>query len=144
VLRVSGYRSGAADRQSDAVCTALQLTNFWQDLDRDWQKGRLYVPLETVRAAGADEGDLTARTWSAAWRSALREAAARTRGLFAEGRPIADAVQGRLKWELRATWLGGMRILDRLDAADYDVFRERPALGWRDVPVLGWQALRWR
>jgi phytoene synthase len=53
-------------------------------------------------------------------------------------------VQGRLKWELRATWLGGMRILDRLDAADYDVFRERPALGWRDVPVLGWQALRWR
>jgi phytoene synthase len=143
VLRVCGYRSTAADRQSDAVCTALQLTNFWQDLDRDWRKGRLYVPLDLVRDMHADEQDLARGAWTPAWEAALGEAARRTRVLFDEGRPVADAVRGRLRWELRATWLGGTRILDRLEAIDFNVFRARPALGWTDGPFLVWQALRW-
>jgi phytoene synthase len=144
VLRVTGYRNAAADRQSDAVCTALQLTNFWQDMERDWRKGRLYVPLDLVRVKDADERDLDCGTWTPAWQAALTEAGRRTRALFREGRPVADAVKGRLRWELRATWLGGTRILDRLEAIDYDVFRTRPTLGWTDGPLLLWRALRWR
>jgi squalene synthase HpnC len=144
VLRITGYRDGALDARSDAVCTALQLTNFWQDLERDWRKGRLYVPLEIVRAAGAGETDLDGRHWSAAWRTALREVAGRTRRLFLDGRGVADSVRGRLRWELRATWLGGVRILDRLEAADFDVFRGRPALGRADAFAIARQMVAWR
>src|SRR5262249_61726921 len=53
VLRVAGYRDADLDRSSDAFCTALQLTNFWQDLGRDWRAGRLYVPRETHATCGA-------------------------------------------------------------------------------------------
>src|SRR6185503_16490781 len=118
---------------SDAVCTALQLANFWQDLAIDWQKGRLYVPASIVRAAGASESDLDRRQMSPAWRRALGEVSARTRALFDAGRPVADAVSGRLRWELRATWLGGVRVLDRLELAEFDVFNRRPSLGWPDA-----------
>jgi squalene synthase HpnC len=143
VLRVAGYRDRALDEASDAVCTALQLTNFWQDLERDWLKGRVYVPQAVLRAAGAREDDLARREMSPAWRAALRAAAARTRELFAKGRPVADGVRGRLRWELRATWLGGSRILDRLEASDFDVFRARPVLTRRDMPALAWRMLTW-
>jgi phytoene synthase len=143
VLRVAGYRSEQADRHSDAVCTALQLTNFWQDLSEDWRRGRLYVPREMVTAAGADERDLHRRRISPEWRTALRDAAARTRALYAAGRPIAGDVRGRLRWELRATWLGGVRILDRLDASGFDVFHARPAIGWRDALPIAWGVCAW-
>jgi squalene synthase HpnC len=143
VLRVHGYRGAEIDRLSDAVCTALQLTNFWQDLERDWVKGRLYVPLDALRASGATEDEFDRREWTSGWQAVMRELAGRTRALFDEGRPVADAVRGRLRWELRTTWLGGVRILDRLEAADYDVFERRPTLGWRDAPSLAWRMVRW-
>src|SRR5574338_124288 len=144
VLRIAGHTSPQIDRESDAVCTALQLTNFWQDLERDWSKGRLYVPAEDRVNAGAREEDLDARRWTPEWRDALARVASRTRGLFEDGRPIADHVQGRLKWELRLTWLGGVRILDSLERRGYDVFDRRPALSATDVPSLLWTALIWR
>lgn len=143
VLRVSGYRDAALDTASDAVCTALQLTNFWQDLERDFLNGRVYVPQAVVRAHGADENDLGRRRMTPEWQAALAEAAGRTRALFAAGRPVADGVTGRLRWELRATWLGGTRILDRLERAGFDVFHHRPTLGWKDVPAMGVGALFW-
>jgi phytoene synthase len=143
VLRVAGWRDATADRQSDAVCTALQLTNFWQDLERDWEKGRLYVPRELCEAHGASEGHLASRTWNAAWRAALTDVGGRTRALFMEGRPVTDVVRGRLRYELRATWLGGMRILGKLEAIDYDVFGRRPTLGAGDVPSILWNAIWW-
>ena len=143
VLRVAGYDDAALDRRSDAVCTALQLTNFWQDFDRDWQQGRLYVPREEYARAGARESDLAARRLTPEWRNALAAAAARTRGLFDEGRPVCDGVRGRLRWELRATWLGGRRILDKLERAGFDVFNQRPTLGAADVPHMLWHLLRW-
>jgi len=143
VLRVAGYSDGRMDGASDAVCTALQLTNFWQDLGRDWRKGRLYVPRDDYERAGAREADLAARTISPAWRSVLSEMAARTRALFAEGRAVCDGVAGRLRYELRLTWLGGMRILDRLERGGYDVFSARPALGLLDIPSLLWGAAAW-
>jgi len=144
VLRIAGYRDDRIDRLADAVCTALQLTNFWQDLDVDWRKGRLYVPQAVMRASGAEVSDLQHRRLSRQWRAALTMAAETTRVLFAEGRPIADAVTGRLRWELRATWLGGMRILDRLEASGFDVFTSRPTLGWTDAIRIGWHTLTWR
>lgn len=143
VLRVCGYRDAALDRPSDAICTALQLTNFWQDLAVDWRKGRVYVPRDVRDAVGAAESSLEDGTWTPAWQAALGDAGGRTRALFAEGRPLCDRVRGRLRYELRATWLGGMRVLDRLERGGYDVFRARPALGWRDAAAIGWRAWRW-
>lgn len=143
VLRISGHRDPRLDGASDQVCTALQFTNFWQDLEVDWRRGRLYLPMALVRAAGADEQDLGRRRLTPEWRAVLGEAAAKTRALFEAGRPVADLVRGRLRWELRATWAGGVRILDRLEAAGFDVFHHRPRLGWPDAPRLVWRVLLW-
>ena len=143
VLGVAGYRDDALARQSDAVCTALQLVNFWQDIEKDWAKGRVYVPAELSRATGADAGDLAARRLTPEWAAALSEASRRTRALFAEGRGVVDGVRGRLRWELRATWLGGVRILDRIEQARFDVFRARPTLGPADAASVVWDMLNW-
>jgi len=144
VLRIAGYDDPVLDAQSDGVCTALQLTNFWQDLAIDWRRGRLYLPDEERARAGAREQDLGGGTITPEWRAALQSATRRTRELFSTGRPICDAVRGRLRWELRVTWLGGMRILENIEAAGFDVFHHRPRLTAADVPVLAWRALRWR
>lgn len=144
VLRVAGFDDARLDAESDAVCTALQLTNFWQDFARDWQHGRLYVPVEDRDAAGAKDEDLDLRRLTPEWTSALRIVAGRTRAFFAAGRPVCDAVSGRLRWELRLTWLGGSRILDRLEAANFDVFNNRPSLGAADAPALLWDAFCWK
>jgi squalene synthase HpnC len=143
VLRVCGYAGKEVEAASDAVCTALQLTNFWQDLAIDYTRGRLYLPREEWEAVGADEADLAAGRLSPAWRDAVSAAAARTRGLFNEGRAVSDLVRGRLRYELRVTWLGGMLILDRLEETGYDVFTRRPTIGRGDAPVLAWRAMRW-
>jgi phytoene synthase len=144
VLRIAGYRDEALDRSSDALCTALQLTNFWQDFGRDWRAGRLYVPLEVQDAYGAIEADLSAGTISSPWARALDACVDRTQELFQEGRGVCDGVGGRLTLELRFTWLGGRRILERVHAGRADLFHHRPTLGGADVPLLVWRAARWR
>ena len=144
VLRIAGYRSTELDARSDSVCTALQLTNFWQDIEGDLKKGRLYVPLSVVRETGADIEDLRRARFTPAWTAALERAAAETRRHFADGRGVADLVSGRLRWELRATWLGGTRILDRLASRRFDVFKSRPTLGWADAGVIAVRTLFWR
>ncbi len=143
VLRIAGYDDRALDRSSDALCTALQLTNFWQDLDRDWRKGRLYVPIEDIDACHAHTEDLDDRRLTEPWQCSLSLVAARTRALFNTGRHVCNGVSGRLRHELRLTWLGGVRVLDRLERADYDVFAVRPTLGVRDAPALAFRALFW-
>jgi phytoene synthase len=143
VLRVAGHDDPGLDRASDAVCTALQLTNFWQDLDRDWRIGRLYVPLDDCARMGARLEDLDARRLTPEWRATLAEMTQRTRELFDAGRAICDSVQGRLGWELRATWLGGRRILDKLRRDGFDVFKRRPTLGAADMTVVLWQLATW-
>ena len=143
VLRIAGYDDSSLDAQSDALCTALQLTNFWQDLGIDWRKGRLYVPLHDRDRAGARDADLDAGRVSPEWEAALAALAVRTRSLFEAGRPVCDGVRGRLRWELRLTWLGASLILDRLEQVRFDVFRRRPALGATDALPLAWRALRW-
>jgi squalene synthase HpnC len=144
VLRIAGYQEASLDAASDDVCTALQLTNFWQDLHLDWEKGRLYVPADITSTFSAEERDLAAQRLTPEWRVTLEECARRTRALFASGRPVCDGVRGRLMWELRATWLGGSRILDKLESVHYDVFVHRPALRMPDGAVIAWRALTWR
>jgi squalene synthase HpnC len=121
-------KAGELDAQSDAVCTALQLVNFWQDVERDRAKGRDYLPKELVDLFGA---------------GARAEAGRRTRALFHEGRGVADGVTGRLSLELRATWLGGVRILERLEAVNFNPSR-RPALRAADFALIGCRMLAWR
>ena len=143
VLRIAGYRDALLDRSSDAVCTALQLTNFWQDFGRDWRAGRLYVPLQVQEACGARQDDLAAGRMTGAWADALAQCVQVTRALFADGRAVCDGVRGRLRFELRVTWLGGMRVLDRVDRDRARMLHDRPTLGARDVPALLWRATRW-
>lgn len=143
VLRLAGVRDERADRWSDAVCTALQLTNFWQDLAIDWSRGRLYVPRAVWAAAGADPADLDRRTMSDGWRQALQQCVLVTDELFARGRPVCDVLTGRLRLELRATWLGGTRVLDKLRRPDADPLRRRPTLTRTDAIVIALRALTW-
>ena len=143
VLRIAGYEDPALDRASDRLCSALQLTNFWQDLERDFRRGRLYVPTADQEACAASLADLAARRLTPEWRCALARVSSRTRALFVGGRGVCDGVHGRLRFELRLTWLGGMRILSRVEDAGYDVFDARPALGVADGLSIFWQAVTW-
>ena len=144
VLRVAGVRNEAADRSSDALCTALQLANFWQDFGVDWHHGRLYVPREEMSGAGAAEDDLDLRRMTPQWKSAMRACVVRTRALFDAGRPVADAVRGRLRLELRATWLGGTRILGKIERLDYDTLNSRPKLDATDALSILTATLLWK
>jgi len=143
VLRIAGYDEPRLDAWSDAICSALQLTNFWQDLKIDFDRGRIYLPAEEIAGHGAAEADLAAGRLTQAWRAAMAAAVARTRTMFLAGRPLCGAVAGRLKHELRATWLGGMRVLARLERVDFDVVARRPSLGAGDVPWLAWKLATW-
>lgn len=129
---------------SDAICTALQLINFWQDVAIDWQKGRIYLPLEDLARFGVSERHLADGIADAAWCELMRFEVARTRALMLQGAPLALRLPGRIGWELRLVVQGGLRILDRIEAAEHDVFRRRPVLGPRDWLAMAWAALRMR
>jgi squalene synthase HpnC len=144
VLRIAGYDGPALGAQSDAICTALQLTNFWQDLGRDFARGRVYVPEEEWERCGASLDDLGRPALTPAWRLAVAGAVRRTRALFDAGRPLCDTIRGRLRYELRATWLGGVRILARLEPPHGDPLAARPSLGAADAPWLMWKMVAWR
>ena len=143
VLRIGGYRDEALDRSSDALCTALQLTNFWQDIGRDWRVGRLYVPRDVTAACRARETDLNGPYLNPSWTAAIRQCVAETRRQFEAGRAVCDGVRGRLRYELRVTWLGGMRILEQVERTGAALLTERPAIGKGDLPLLLWRAARW-
>ena len=119
-------------------------SNFWQDFGRDWRAGRLYVPREVYDTCGASTADLDAGRMTPAWTEALLACVRVTREHFAAGRLVCDGVRGRLKAELRFTWLGGSRILDRVERGRAALLDVRPALGAGDAASLAWGALRWR
>jgi len=143
VLRIAGRVDAQLDRSSDALCTALQLTNFWQDFGRDWRAGRLYIPRDVSDAAGARERDLETGQLTEPWINAIGGCVDVTRRFFADGRAVCDGVNGRLRYELRFTWLGGRRMLDRVEAGRRTLLQTRPTLGSGDAPSLLWQAWRW-
>ena len=144
VLAVAGYRDARLDARSDAICSALQLTNFWQDVPIDYARGRIYLPAEELHTHGAREADLGGARLTAQCRQALAAAVERTRALFDCGRPLCDDVRGRLRYELRATWLGGTRILQKLEAANFEPSAARVTLGAADAPWLVWNLAAWR
>ena len=143
VLRIAGVRDAAVAAAADDVCTALQLTNFLQDLGPDWARGRLYMPADVYRQFGASEQDLGQVPLSSPWRRTLAEMSQRTTQLFDRGRLICDRVGGRLGIELRLTWLGGRRVLARLEESGYDPLVSRPRLGVSDYVPIVWHALVW-
>ncbi|AZY49797.1 squalene synthase HpnC [Bordetella avium] len=128
-------------RDADAICTGLQLTNFWQDVQVDWRKGRVYLPEEDLIRFGVSEEDLAACRLTPAWRALMAFEIDRTRALLHSGAALPRRLPGRIGLELRLVIQGGLRILQRIEQADYDVFMNRPQLGARDWAILAWRAL---
>jgi phytoene synthase len=124
-------------RQSDAICSALQLVNFWQDVEIDHTKDdRIYLPQDEMARFGVSEQHLQQKTADEPWRNLMAFQVERTRRLMLEGAPLGRALPGRIGLEIRATVQGGLRILDKIQAAGYDVFRRRPVLRAFDWPLL--------
>ena len=128
VLFLFGYRDAERQRLSDATCTALQLTNFWQDVRRDLDKGRIYIPLEEMERFGCSEEDLLVGRFDRRFRDLMAFQVARTRELFREGLGLIPTVGGRLKLDLRLFSLGGLAVLDAIEEIGYDVLHRRPKL----------------
>lgn len=142
LLHLYGVRGSEPLRQSDAICTALQLINFWQDLGLDTRRGRLYTPAtDCERFHVPASALLQLRIETPAVRALVRELTAWARGLMLEGAPLVHAVPGRAGWELRLVVQGGLRILDKIDALNFATLSTRPTLRWYDAPLLLWRAL---
>ncbi len=128
--------------QSDAVCSALQLINFWQDVAVDWDKQRIYIPLEDLHAFNVSESQIALQTVDRRWQELMQFEIARTRALMLSGAPLVFRLPGRIGWELRLVVQGGLRILEKIEAAGYDVFRRRPRLEKADWMLIFWRAVR--
>ena len=126
-------------RMSDAICTALQLINFWQDVAIDWQKNRVYIPQEDLARFGVPEDLIATAAVNDAWRSLMRFEVRRTRELMLSGAALPKRIPGRIGWELRFIIHGGLRILERIESVEYDVFNKRPTLRKKD-----WLRILWR
>ena len=144
LLHLYGIDASEALARSDAVCTALQLANFWQDLGRDTSRGRLYVPDADCLRHGVDPLQLLAGRDSVDVRALVRDEVAWARELMLIGAPLVHSVPGRAGWELRLVVQGGLRILERIDRIGGATLRERPKLGASDVATIAWRALRMR
>lgn len=128
--------------QSDAICTGLQLVNFWQDVRLDWHKHRVYLPQEDLRRHGVSEEDLAAARLTPAWRELMAFQVERTRALLHFGAPLARRLPGRIGLELRMVVQGGLRVLERIEAGGYDVFMNRPELGAKDWAIMLWRSIK--
>jgi phytoene synthase len=129
VLALFGHRDAERQARADDVCTALQLTNFWQDVAGDLARGRVYIPEEDFARHPGARAALAAGHVTPAFQALLAFEVERTRALFTRGLGLADLVAGRLRREVRIFAGGGLALLDRLAAVDYDVFARRPTLG---------------
>jgi squalene synthase HpnC len=142
MLQLYGRADAANLRDSDAICSALQLINFWQDAAIDWQKGRIYLPQEDLDRFGVTAEHLTEARVDARWCALMRFEVERARTMMLSGAPLATRLPGRIGWELRLVVQGGLRILDAIEAAGFDVFRQRPVLRKADWCRILWRALR--
>ncbi len=141
VLHLFGHVKDIYVRQSDAVCSALQLTNFWQDVAIDLKKDRIYFPQDDLARHGVSEDDLFKGELTAGIKRLLCFEVERTKALFNEGKPLGTSIPGALGFELRLTWLGGASLLKKIERVGYDVFRRRPTLSKLDFAKLLWIAL---
>ena len=128
VLYLCGYSDEERQRLSGATCTALQLANFWQDVSRDLDKGRIYIPLDAASAQGLTENDIVERRFDDRYVRLMQDLISRTRALFAEGLPLAKMVDSRLSVDLEMFSRGGMAVLDAIEGMGYDTLHKRPAI----------------
>jgi len=137
---------GAADeeniRQSDAICSALQIINFLQDVAIDEHKERIYLPMEDLTRYALSPAHLARPDNRAKWRAMMKFQVERARALMLEGAPLACRLKGRIGLELRMVVQGGLRILEAIEEVEYDVFLRRPKLEKRDWFKVFWRALR--
>jgi squalene synthase HpnC len=131
-----------ARSRADAICTGLQLANFWQDIALDRAKGRIYLPADDLARFGVSESQLATGRCDDRWRRLLVFEVERARGLLESGRPLARALPLRLRIELKLVVAGGLRILRKIDAVRGDVFQRRPTLSRRDWAAMSVAALR--
>jgi squalene synthase HpnC len=138
VLYLCGHRDGERQRLSDATCTALQLANFWQDVARDLDKGRIYIPLDRAAAHGVSEADITGKRFSENYAALMRELIEYTRKLFREGMPLAQMVRPELRVDIELFSRGGLSVLEAIEALGYDTLHHRPAVSrGRQARLLG-------
>ncbi|MDP2007517.1 MAG: squalene synthase HpnC [Rubrivivax sp.] len=142
LLHLYDVRDARSLQQADAVCSALQLINFWQDLSVDGPRGRCYVPATDRQQHGVSADDLRECVDNKRSRALVAALCAWARALMTQGAPLALRVPGRAGWELRLVVQGGLRILEKIAAMDHATLGQRPKLSLLDLPVLLWRALR--
>jgi phytoene synthase len=128
LLHLYGQATPANLAYSDAVCTALQLINFWQDVAKDWNIGRVYLPLDDMARHGVTETQIETGSRDDHWRALMKFEVDRARALMLQGSPLGSILSGRIGLEMRMIIQGGLRILDKIEAAEYDMFDRRPVL----------------
>lgn len=146
-LMLYGYRDEERFALSDATCTALQLTNFWQDIKRDFAMGRIYLPEDEMRRFGVTEQDLSRHRAEDRVKELVRFQVARTRGYFEAGLPLIDLVNGHLKIDIALFSRGGLAILDKIKQQNYDTLSARPILAKKEMLGLFFSTLlsrRWK
>ena len=141
LLHLYGVQSEAALRESDAICSALQLINFWQDLSVDLPRARHYLTDADCAAHGVSRAELVQRVPSHATTALLATQAQWARALMLQGAPLVHRLPGRAGWELRLVVQGGLRILDKIDALHGRNLRQRPTLGGTDWLRMVWRSL---
>lgn len=129
VLYLCGYRDEERQRLSDYTCTALQLANFWQDVSRDLEKGRIYIPLDALAACGLSEDDVVVKRFDQRYVQLMKFLIGKTRTLFEWGWPLTQMVDDTLRVDLELFSRGGLAILDAIESSGYDTLRHRLALG---------------
>jgi squalene synthase HpnC len=144
MLHLYGVHDALSLQRSDAICSALQLINFWQDLSRDIPRGRHYLTLADCRAHGVDPDDLQALRQTASATGLIAQQCRLARDLMERGAPLVHTVPGRAGWELRLVVQGGLRILDRVAAMNFATLQARPILKPWDWAVMLWRASRMR
>lgn len=141
VLFLCGYRDAGRQALSDATCTALQLANFWQDVARDLEKGRIYIPLGVAAAHGVSEEQIVGKHFTPSFAALMDDLISRTRALFAIGAPLAASLGPELRVDIELFSRGGGAVLDAIQSIDYDTLHHRPALGHRTRLALATRAL---
>ncbi len=144
VLWLHGVRDEHLFEKSDSICTALQLTNFWQDVAIDLKKDRIYLPQEDIVANGYSEKELFDHVYNDAFRKLMKLECDRTWKLFEEGRSLCESGQSSLQKELKLVYIGGTTILRKIEERNYDVFNRRPTLGMFDKLSMLWHMFTWR
>ena len=138
VLYLCGYRDDERQWLSDATCTALQLANFWQDVSRDLEKERIYIPLDRAAAHGVSESDIVEKRFSERYVALMKELVEYTRELFNEGMPLSEMVEGKLRVDLEMFSRGGLAVLDAIENIGYDTLNHRPEVSkGKQVRLLG-------